>query len=100
MFYGYLPKYIDHIDGNPSNNKIENLREVTNSQNCKNSKISITNKSGVKNVHWNKENKKWRVQLTINGKTKCFGSYDNLDTAELVAQEARNKYHGEYARHN
>ena len=36
--HGYLPKCLDHIDGNRENNKIENLREVTQQQNCLNSK--------------------------------------------------------------
>ena len=99
MHHGYLPKYIDHIDGNPSNNKIENLREVTNSQNCQNSKKRINNLSGTKGVHWHKKNKKWRVQIKVNGKIKSCGLYVDLELAELVASEARNKYHGEYARH-
>jgi len=99
IFNGYLPKFINHIDGNLLNNKIENLKEIKHSKNIQNSKKRNDNTSGVKNVHWNKKNKKWRVQLTINGKQKCFGSYDNLDMAELVAQKARNKYYGEYAKH-
>jgi hypothetical protein len=99
IFYGYLPKFIDHIDGNPSNNKIENLREVTHSQNIQNSKKIIRNTSGVKNVNWHKRMNKWVVQLCINGKNKHFGYFDDIKIAELVAQEARNKYYGIYARH-
>lgn len=38
MHHGYMPNHIDHIDNNPANNRIENLREVTNTQNCQNSK--------------------------------------------------------------
>lgn len=100
MFHGYLPKCIDHIDNNRSNNCIENLREATRSQNCQNSKKSIRNKSGVKNVHWNKQTQKWQVILMINGKNKNFGYFEDLIVAESVAQETRNKYHGVYARHN
>jgi hypothetical protein len=99
MFHGHLPKCIDHIDNNSSNNCIENLREVTRSQNCQNSKKRITNKSGVKNVHWNKKTQKWQIILMINGKNKHFGYFENLAVADLVAQEVRNKYYGEYARH-
>jgi hypothetical protein len=100
MFHGYLPKCIDHIDNNRSNNCIENLREATKSQNCQNSKKSIRNKSGVKNVHWNKTSQKWQVILMINGKNKNFGYFKDLMVAESVAQETRNKYYGIYARHN
>jgi hypothetical protein len=99
MFYGYMPKRIDHIDGNPANNRIENLREVTNVQNCQNSKKRITNTSGYKNVNWRKDRQHWRVDIKINGKSFYFGSYDDIELANLVAIEARNKYHGEFARH-
>lgn len=94
---GYLAKDIDHIDGNRLNNRIENLREVTESQNAFNSKIRKTNTSGYKNVF--KDNCKWRVQLSIQGKSLSFGSFDDLELAGLVAEEARDKFHGAYARH-
>lgn len=98
MHYGYAPDQIDHIDGNPSNNKIENLRGVTNSQNQLNRKTSSTSRTGVKGISLSSSNK-FVVRISINQKDKYFGSFDNLELAELVAQEARNKYHGEYARH-
>ena len=99
MFYGYIPKTIDHIDGNVSNNRIENLRPATLSQNQYNSKTSTRNKSGVKGVHWNVSRKKWHVQLSVNGKQTTFGLYNDLELASLVAQEARDKYHGVFANH-
>jgi len=100
MHYGYFPKQVDHIDGNPENNKIENLRAVTGSQNCMNKKISIRNTSGFKNVHWHESMNKWRVQIKTNGITKTFGCYEDIELADLVAHEVRDKYFGRYARHN
>lgn len=97
MFYGFEPKYIDHIDGNPKNNKIENLREAKHQENMWNRKIPTTNKSGYKNVSWHKTAKKWSVCLTVNGKQKYFGTFEDLELAGLVAQEARNKYFGRFA---
>jgi hypothetical protein len=99
MHYGYIPTHIDHIDGNPANNRIENLREVTNTQNCQNSKKRTTNSSGYKNVHWRKDRSKWRVDININGKDVYFGSYDDIELADLVATEARDKYFDKFARH-
>jgi len=99
LHYGYFPEQIDHIDGNPSNNKIENLRSATGSQNCINKKLSIRNTTGFKNVTFIKSIKKWRVQIKTKGVTKHFGCYDNLELADLVAQEARDKYFGSFARH-
>jgi hypothetical protein len=99
MFHGYLPKCIDHIDGNRSNNKIENLREASLSQNQQNAKTPSTNTSGAKGVSWKKEKKKWMVQVSVNGKLKFFGHFEDLELADLVAQEARNKFHGNFSRH-
>lgn len=95
--HGYMPKYIDHIDGNPANNKIENLRDVTNGQNQQNRKVNENNKSGYKNVHWSNSMKKWCVQITVNEEVKTVGFYECVDAAGSAAQDARNKLHGEYA---
>jgi hypothetical protein len=99
MHHGYLPKYLDHIDGSPSNNKLENLRPATFFENNWNAKLSKKNTSGVKGVNWHKDMKKWQIRIKTNGKRKSFGLYDDLELAELVAQEARTKYHGAFANH-
>jgi hypothetical protein len=57
------------------------------------------NKSGYKNVQWNKNSKKWHVRLIVNGKDKNFGYFDDVELAGLVAEEARNITHKEFARH-
>lgn len=103
--HGYLPKIIDHIDGNRLNNKIENLREVTQQQNCLNSKLKSTSKSLYKNVFLQSSPKNgewkrnWVVSLRVDGKRKYIGSFEDLELADLVATEARDKYHGKYAKH-
>ncbi len=97
--HGNLPTFIDHIDGNKSNNKIENLRSATNSENVKNAKLRKDNSSGIKGVNWHKVTKKWAVQISVNGQKKHIGIFDDLELASLVAQEARNKFHKEFANH-
>jgi len=99
IHYGYIPKLIDHIDGNKLNNKIENLREATIFENQRNRKIQLNNSSGVKNVYWHNKEKSWRVQLRFNNKLNYIGSFKDIELAELVAQEARSKYHGNFANH-
>jgi len=99
MHKGYLPQYIDHIDGDRLNNKIENLREATISQNNQNIKKRITNTSSEKNVYWCKRRKKWTVKFTLNEKQVYVGHYVDLELAGFVAQMAREKYHGEFANH-
>jgi hypothetical protein len=97
--YGYFPNKIDHIDGNRANNKIENLRPATNAENSRNTKISKRNKSGIKGVCWANHVNKWMVQVRHGSSKKYFGLYDDLELAELVAIEARDKFHKEYANH-
>ena len=96
--YGYLPKIIDHINGIKDDNRIINLRPATSSQNQWNRKLSKNNTSGIKGVTWNTHTNKWLAQTTINGKNKYLGYFEDIELAELVVQEARNKYHGEFAR--
>jgi len=100
MFHGYMPKEIDHIDGNPSNNKVNNLRQATSSQNNYNQKMPKTNTSGIKGVSWDKNRNKWNVQVISEKKVVFQKKFDNIELAEFVAIEARNKYHGKFARHS
>jgi hypothetical protein len=96
--HGYLPKEIDHIDGRKSNNKIENLREATKSQNMRNVK-GIKSSSKCKNVSWSEARKKWIVRVVVNGKLKNLGGFEDLELADLVAHEARIKHYGNFANH-
>ncbi len=95
--HGYLPEFIDHINGDKADNRIENLRPATKAENTQNSKKQNRNTSGYKNVHFHKS--KWRVMLTIDGAQKTIGRFDDVELADLVAQEARNKYHKGFSRH-
>ncbi len=97
--HGYLPSKIDHIDGNRANNAIENLRPATNEENSRNTRISKRNKSGVKGVCWASHVNKWMVQVRHGNSNKYLGLYEDIELAELVAIEARNKFHKEYANH-
>ena len=98
MFNGYTPDVIDHIDGNTANNMPENLRAADYAGNAQNARRRKDNSSGVKNVCWHKRFNKWGVSLSIKGKIRHLGYFKDLELAALVAFEARDKYHGEFAR--
>jgi hypothetical protein len=100
MFHGYFPYHIDHINGIKNDNRIENLRPATKIQNAYNRKTSKNNTSGAKGVRWDKKLNRWIAKINVDGKQKYFGSFKDIELAELVVTEARNKYHGEFANYS
>lgn len=99
MFHGFCPKVIDHIDGNPSNNRIENLREATFSQNSWNSRGQARKLDGIKGVYWHKNKKLWIASCAINKRLHHIGYFQDKKDAEKAVMEFREKHHGEFARH-
>ena len=75
---------IDHININPLDNRIENLRVVNTSQNNRNRNKFKNCSSKYKGVFWNKLKSKWHAQIKINGKTKHLGLFDNEEDAYLA----------------
>ena len=93
--HGYFPKLIDHINNNKADNRIENLREATQSQNQFNSKR--VNKHNTRNVRYRKDRNKWIVTFYTNDIPKQYGSFNDFNEANKVANELRLKFHGEFA---
>jgi len=97
---GYFPEgVVDHIDGDPSNNKWSNLRECSQGQNNTNKKWMSNNASGYKGVYFHKGAQKWLAQLVVNKQYVYLGLFNNIEEAAQVAKEAREKHHGAFARH-
>lgn len=92
-----VPDWIDHADEDKSNDRIENLRPATKVQNGYNISMRSNNRSGVKNVYWASREKKWAVEISIDRQIKRIGYFEDIELASLVALEARNKYHREFA---
>jgi len=99
MHHGYLPEYIDHIDGNPKNNRVENLRECTASQNQWNQGISSKNTSGIKGVVWHKRVKQWQARVRVSGVRHYLCYFRSAELAEKAVQEFREQHHGTFANH-
>jgi hypothetical protein len=95
---GTLPDYLDHIDGNPWNNRIENLRECNLSQNQQNRRIGRDNTSGIKGVSWHKFTKKWRATIRYNKEQIHLGVFDSIKEASDVITQFRMKAHGEFCK--
>ncbi len=77
---------IDHIDRNPHNNKLQNLRWATRAEQCQN--ISC------EGVYWH--GNKWDARIYINGKRKHLGCFTNKDEAKAAYLAAKKEYHPFY----
>lgn len=93
MLHGCWPVgEIDHINGNPADNRIGNLRDVSHSDNLKNRKISKNNTSGVVGVYWRKDRMKWRACIEANGVQMHLGTFDTRDEAVEARRKAQSKF--------
>lgn len=96
---GYLPDVIDHADNDKLNNRIENLREATRSENNRNARRRADNKSGIKGVTWHNQHQKWYATIRCEGKAKFLGLFANKVAADTAVKKARVYLHGEYLNH-
>lgn len=89
--------HTDHIDGNKLNNRKNNLRLVSISQNNKNLRIRKDNISGYKGVSWDKERYKWFAKITSDKKQIYIGRYKSIKEAVRAYNKAAMKYHKKFA---
>jgi hypothetical protein len=91
LFHRCEPKgEIDHIDGDPLNNSIKNLRDVTHLQNCQNIK--------ARGVSFDPKRNKWLARICVDGVDRNLGRFDLEKDALTKYQEACELYRGEFAR--
>jgi len=89
---------VDHINGNPFDNRKENLRVATMSQNKMNSKIYKNNTSGCKGVTFRKKDKKYVAHISVNRNVIRLGTFDSFEDARDARLKAEQKYFKQYAR--
>ena len=100
MKHGVWPKELDHIDGNPLNNNLSNLREVSHAVNGRNTRLPSHNTSGVIGVYWNRRCRKWVAQIKVNQKVTSLGLFPNKDDAIRARANAaeKNEFHPNHGR--
>lgn len=98
MHYGHCPDVLDHIDGNPLNNKIDNLRSADPTLNQWNTKKRINNTSGLTGVVWHKAADQWRARITCKGVVHELGFTDSKFEAACLRKSAELKMFGSFQR--
>lgn len=93
-------EWVDHINHKPRDNRKENLRFISVSNNSRNRKTkNRNNRSGYRNVCWEKKSKRWIVQLQVNGKNTVLKKFkeNELEEAGKYAEKMRKELYGEFA---
>jgi hypothetical protein len=98
VVYGEMPKEIDHINHDFTDNRLSNLRNVERADNAKNRPLNRTNVSGVNGVHWVSRNQKWCASIYIDGKQRSLGYFASFDEAVKARRDAEAK-HGFHPNH-
>lgn len=94
---------IDHIepaDGSHTQDRLSNLRIVSNSQNSMNQRLKSSNTSGYKGVCWAARESKWKASIMYLGRTKSLGYFQTAEEAARAYDKAARELHGEFARLN
>lgn len=97
MHHGFLPEEVDHINGDPLDNRIENLRAATHAENLRNMKTPSSNTSGRNGVSWHKATRKWAVGIRHNGKWMHLGTFNDYSDAVKRRQDAESTIYGEFS---
>ena len=95
MTHGEDANYIDHINGDKADNRSINLRSVTKSENARNAKRSIRNKSGVTGVQCRNNYRgpnKWQARIRYEGELINLGHYPTMEDAVAARMVAQEKY--------
>lgn len=92
IVHGIWPEIVDHKNGDPLDNRIDNLRSVSQRENKKNTRIYANNKSGRIGVHWTSKVGRWTAAIKINGRKKHLGDFDELSDAIAARDDAERLY--------
>lgn len=96
--YNEMPIQIDHINGDRTDNRLVNLRNVTQNENAKNTKLHKRNTSGVTGVYKTKTS--WIARICINSKDTLVGTYQTKEEAVRARKQAEidHDYHKNHGR--
>ena len=91
--YGEWPvEQIDHINGDRGDNRIENLRQVSNTENARNASVSRNNTSGVTGVWWDKRRNRWRAEIKVDRQKMVLGAFACISDAVAARKAAEQRF--------
>lgn len=89
--------FVDHINGNPLDNRRSNLRKCTQLENMQNQKLRSDSVSKLKGVSFESRKNRWHARISVNKKVKHIGYFINKYDAYNAYCKAALKYHGDFA---
>lgn len=92
--HGVWPdSYVDHINRDPRDNRLANLRQATHAENLQNKGKSTNNTSGHLGVSWRKDCARWEARLMVNRKSRHLGFFEHLEDAVSARKAAEQLHH-------
>ncbi|QIG72956.1 HNH endonuclease protein [Rhizobium phage RHph_N3_2] len=88
MAYGTEPEILDHINGDPEYNRLDNLRVATSQENARNMRLNTRNSTGVSGVGWHKQAGKWRAYITVGRRQLPLGLFETMEEAIAARKTA------------
>jgi len=90
-------KFLDHIDGDRTNNRVENLRSASRTENNRNVSVQKNNTSGFKGVSFMRRDNVWVAQIVADRKNYFLGRFPTPEEAYAAYCKAAKELHGEFA---
>lgn len=87
-----LPQFIDHINRDKADNRIENLRPATRSENMHNKDTSKRSTSGYRGVMWYAPTKEWEARIMVDGQSYNLGRYKTAKEASEAYEQAKQEF--------